>query len=194
MGDGVTLINATAYALQVLLIILAIAIVVHKNNGTIIILIASFSLVTASLYVINSAPDVAIAEVAINSAIIPLIYVISISRQREYIILDKVNDDFIITDNQMTGIGYILLKRFADYYHLELNITNDPGLCSLGAGEDQMLCDQTNVDLIISKDDETGKYILKGKDSSVLIHKLETLVKDYNNIEVVKFKDRDFGE
>ncbi len=193
MGD-LTLIDASAYALQVLLIILAIAIVIHKNNGTIIILIASFSLVTASLYVLNSAPDVAIAEIAINSAIIPLIYVISISRQREYIILDKVNDDFIISDNSFTGIGYIILKRFADFYHLELNITNDPGLCALGEGEDQVLCEATNVDLIITKDDATNQYVFKGKNSSILIHKLEQLTKDHDNIRVVKFKDRDVGE
>src|SRR5210317_459337 len=92
-----------SYALQGILIVLAIAIVLHKNNGTIIILIASFSLVTASLYIINRAPDVAIAEIAIGSAIIPLIYVISISRQREFIVLDKVMDDFIITDDKLSG-------------------------------------------------------------------------------------------
>ena len=191
---NVTMIELTAYALQVLLIILATAIVLHRNNGTIIILITSFSLVTASLYVINKAPDVAIAEVAIGSAIIPLIYVISISRQREFIVLDKAMDDFIISDNQFTGVGYILLKRFTDLYHLELNITNDARLCSLGSGRDQLLCEQTNVDLIVTKDEETNTYILKGKKSSVLLQKLESMAKDYNNIQVIQFKDRDFGD
>ena len=191
---NLTMIELSAYALQILLIILAIAIVVHRNNGTIIILITSFSLVTASLYIINKAPDVAIAEVAIGSAIIPLIYVISISRQREFIVLDKAMDDFIIHDNEFTGVGYILLKRFTDLYHLELNITNDVRLCSLGAGHDQLLCEDTNVDLIITKDEETNTYILKGKKSSVLLQKLNSMAKDYNNIEVIQFKDRDFGD
>ncbi|MFP4286676.1 MAG: Na(+)/H(+) antiporter subunit B [Candidatus Izemoplasmataceae bacterium] len=184
----------TAYALQILLIIMAISIIAHKNNGTIIILITVFSLITASLYVINKAPDVAIAEVAIGSAIIPLIYVISISRQREFIILDKAMDNFIIDDGNFTGIGYILLKRFSDYYHLELNITNDARLCQIGKGREQIVCEQTNVDLIVSKDQETGKYQLKGKASNVLLTKLEQMAKDYDNIEVIKFKDRDFGE
>ena len=75
-------------SLQIVLIIIAIFIVLHKKNFTIIILISAFSLVAATLYTLNKAPDVAIAEVAIGSAIIPLIYVISISRQREFIILD----------------------------------------------------------------------------------------------------------
>lgn len=193
MGD-LTMLDFTAYALQVLLIIMAIAIVVHKNNGTIIILITTFSLITASLYVINRAPDVAIAEVAIGSAIIPLIYVISISRQREFIVLDKAMDDFIISDNTLTGRGYILLKRFTDYYHLELNLCNDVRLCSLGSGKDQKLCEDTNVDLIVSHDEERGVYLLKGKASSILMNKLEQMAKDYDDIEVIKFKDRDFGD
>ncbi len=191
---GLSMIELTAYALQVILIMLAIAIVVHKNNGTIIILIASFSLVTASLYIINNAPDVALAEVAIGSAIIPLIYVISISRQREFIILDRVNDDFLITNDELTGIGYVLLKRFADYYHLELNITNDPGLCSLSEAMDKKLCQNTNVDLVISKDYDTGRYILKGSATSTLMHTLEDLAKDYDNVDVEMFKGSDLGE
>ncbi len=193
--QALTLIEVTAYALQILLIMIAFAIVIHKNNGTIIILIASFSLVTASLYVINNAPDVAIAEVAIGSAIIPLIYVISISRQREFIVLDKAMDDFIIRDNALTGIGYVILKRFSDFYHLELNITNDPMYYKEGASKDQVLTEQTNVDLIITKDpqNENG-YVFKGKASNVLMNKLEELIKDYDNIRIVKFKDRGLGE
>jgi len=188
------MIEITAYALQVLLIIIAIAIVVHKNNGTIIILITSFSLVTASLYVINNAPDVAIAEVAIGSAIIPLIYVISISRQREFIVLDRARDDFLKRAFDQEGDGYRLLRDFSEYYKLELNITDDPELCSYDPNKDQVLCEKTNVDLIIQKDERTGEYLLKGKDSSILMHKLEELASAYEDIRVVRFKDGDFGD
>jgi uncharacterized MnhB-related membrane protein len=183
-----------SYALQGILIVLAIAIVLHKNNGTIIILIASFSLVTASLYIINRAPDVAIAEIAIGSAIIPLIYVISISRQREFIVLDKVMDDFIITDDQLSGIGYVLLHRLTDFYHLELNITNDSGLCQLDENMDKVVCEQTNVDLIIAKDPKTGQYVFKGNKSSVLMRKLETIVSPFDNIKVELFEGRDLHD
>ncbi len=193
MGD-LTMLDLTAYFLQIVLIIIAIAIVLHKNNRTIIILVAAFSLVSASLYIINNAPDVAIAEVAIGSAIIPLIFVISISRQREFIVLDRAMDDFIISDNQLTGFGYVFLHRFTEFYHLELNICNDPNLCDWRAGPDQVLCEKTNIDLIVSKDEESGKYILKGKESSLLMNKLQQMAEDYENIEVRTFKDRDFGE
>ena len=182
-----------AYALQGILIILSIAIVLHKNNGTIIILIASFSLVTASLYLINHAPDVAIAEIAIGSAIIPLIYVISISRQREFIVLDKVMDDFIIVNEEFSGIGYVLLHRLTDFYHLELNITNDSGLCMLDENMDKVICQQTNVDLIITKDEKTGEYVFKGKRSNVLMRQLEVISRPIKNVRVELIKDGDFG-
>lgn len=192
--DSSVMIEWIAYALQAILIVLAIAIVLHKNNGTIIILIASFSLVTASLYIINKAPDVAIAEIAIGSAIIPLIYVISISRQREFIVLDKTMDDFIITDDQLSGIGYVLLHRLTDFYHLELNITNDSGLCRLDEHMDKVVCEQTNVDMIVSKDDTTGEYVFKGKKSSVLMRRLQTIVQPFDRIKVELFEDGDFGD
>lgn len=192
--DASTIVEIISYALQGILIVLAIAIVLHKNNGTIIILIASFSLVTASLYIVNRAPDVAIAEIAIGSAIIPLIYVISISRQREFIVLDKVMDDFIITDDKLSGIGYVLLHRLTDFYHLELNITNDSGLCQLDEHMDKVVCEQTNVDLIITKDPDTGHYIFKGNKSSVLMRKLETIVSPFDNIKVELFEGSDLHD
>ena len=104
-----------ATILQVLLIIIAISIVFHKENFTIIILIASFGLIAATLYALNQAPDVAIAEVAIGSAIIPLIYVISISRQREFIILDRVNHDRFELDEMNIEV-YQILQSFVDTY------------------------------------------------------------------------------
>jgi putative multicomponent Na+:H+ antiporter subunit B len=61
-----------ALLLQIILILVALFIVFHEKNFTIIVLISVFSLVAATLYTINQAPDVAIAEVAIGSAIIPL--------------------------------------------------------------------------------------------------------------------------
>lgn len=192
MDNGV-LIEYIAYALQGILIILSLAIVLHKNNGTIIILITSFSLVTASLYLINKAPDVAIAEIAIGSAIIPLIYVISISRQREFIVLDKTMDDFIITNDNLSGMGYVILHKLTTFYHLELNITNDSGLCQLSENMDKVVCEQTNVDMIVTKDETTGDYVFKGKKSSVLMRKLERIIEPYNNVRIELFKDSDFG-
>lgn len=173
------------YILQILLIIIAISIVLHERNFTIIILISAFSLVAATLYTINKAPDVAIAEVAIGSAIIPLIYVISISRQREFIVLDKIHHGFIAPDEKLEGIIYDILEEFVRINDLRLNIC-----CDL-EGDEFDLTKELNVDLIVTTDLQTGKFIIKGKKSNVLVSKLSKMVKKYEQIEIIEFKEGD---
>ena len=113
-----------AAILQVLLIIIALTVIFHKENFTIIIYISAFGLIAAVLYALNQAPDVAIAEVAIGSAIIPLIYVISIARQREYIVLDRVNHDRFELNEENLKV-YELLNAFVDVHDLKLNVCTD---------------------------------------------------------------------
>jgi len=173
-----------AFVLQILLIIIAISIVLHKENFTIIILIASFGLVAATLYALNQAPDVAIAEVAIGSAIIPLIYVISISRQREFIVLDRVNHDNFELDEENIQI-YELLTSFVETYDLKLNVI--AGI----EGSDEDLTRELNVDLIISYNDERKRFELKGKSSSILMVRLKELCQDYPFIRVIGLKEGD---
>jgi putative multicomponent Na+:H+ antiporter subunit B len=171
--------------LQILLIIIAISIVLHEKNFTIIILISAFSLVAATLYTLNKAPDVAIAEVAIGSAIIPLIYVISISRQREFIILDKIHTGFIAPDEKLEGIVYDVLEQFVKINNLRLNV------CCDIEGDEVDLTNELNVDLIVTIDPLTQKFIIKGKKSSLLVEKLSKMVEKYEMIEVVEFEEGD---
>lgn len=171
-----------ATALQVLLIVIAITVIFHKENFTIIIYISAFGLVAAILYAMNQAPDVAIAEVAIGSAIIPLIYVISIARQREYIVLDRVNHDRFELDEENLKI-YELLNAFVEVHDLKLNVTSDI------VGDDYTLTDELNVDLILSYDDTLKKFVLKGKQSSILVSKLKKASEAYPFLEVVALKD-----
>jgi putative multicomponent Na+:H+ antiporter subunit B len=168
--------------LQILLIIIAISIVLHKENFTIIILIASFGLIAATLYALNQAPDVAIAEVAIGSAIIPLIYVISISRQREFIVLDRVDHDRFELDEMNIKV-YDILTEFVNAYDLRLNV------CSDIKGTDEELTKELNVDLIISYNDERKRFELKGKSSSVLMTRLRELSTDIDYIRVITMKE-----
>ena len=171
-----------AAILQVLLIIIALTVIFHKENFTIIIYISAFGLIAACLYALNQAPDVAIAEVAIGSAIIPLIYVISIARQREYIVLDRVNHDRFELNEENLRI-YELLKSFVDVYDLKLNV------CSNIPGDDYVLTDELNVDLILSYEDQKKKFIIKGKKSSILVSQLRKAAKQFSYLEVVALKD-----
>lgn len=174
-----------ALVLQILMIIVALFIVFHEQNFTIIIFISVFSLIAATLYTMNQAPDVAIAEVAIGAAIIPLIYVISISRQREFIVLDKSRHGFIDPNEQLEGVVYDILNKFVDTFDLKLNV------CCDIEGKEEDLTNQLNVDLIISYDEKNDHYTLKGKASSVLMSKLRRLTEDHPQISFVTFKGGD---
>ena len=175
------MIETIGFILQILLIVIAIVIVFHKENFTIIIYIAAFGLIAATLYVINQAPDVAIA---IGSAIIPLIYVISISRQREFIVLDRVDHDKLSLDQEMIEV-YDLLTKFADDHSLKLNI------CAGIKGSESELTRELNIDLIIVYNEDKQYFELKGKSSSIILKELKAVTKPTKTMKVSTIEDRD---
>ena len=132
------------------------------------------------MYALNQAPDVAIAEVAIGSAIIPLIYVISIARQREYIVLDRVDHDPSELTEKNEKI-YELLNAFVEAHNLKLND------CSNISGDEYTLTDELNVDLILSYDNDKN-ILIKGKKSSILVSKLKKAARKLSFLEVVALK------
>jgi putative multicomponent Na+:H+ antiporter subunit B len=162
--------------LQILLILIALAMVISNNNRTIVIFLAVFSLFSASLYYFNHAPDVALAEVAIGSAIMPLIYIISIAKQREFIVVDHTEDAYF----SYNGEGYKLLKEFTYHYRLKLIITTKI------KGDVTGIFRRSNIDLIIDRSDQI--YQLKGNRTSILLNKLEAMTKDYDQIKIVRMK------
>lgn len=171
------------FFLQILMIILALIIITNKNNLRIIIFFSAFSLITASLYFFNNAPDVALAEVAIGSAITPLILIISISKQRDFIVIKHTKDDFFNHSLAKTGEGYKFLHDFTKHYDLKLNIYNRNLGSIIGIFRSR------NIDLIIDKSPNTGKYILTGKESSILMNKLEQMALDQPLIEIAKISE-----
>ncbi|WP_432402959.1 Na(+)/H(+) antiporter subunit B [Wukongibacter sp. M2B1] len=166
--------------MQFLLIIISIVIVKSKNNIKLVIFFSLFSLITAILYYFNKAPDVALAEVAIGSAIMPLIFIISISRQQEFVVINHTEDDFL--DNK-DGTGYKLLMDFTNHYNLKLKIYNIE-LDSLKG-----IFRSRNVDLIVEKSQTENKYFFKGKGSTVLMNKLEQMVKNIPDINIIKVSE-----
>ncbi len=173
-----------ANLIQVLLIAISISIVFSKDNTRVVVFLASFSLLSACLYFLNKAPDVALAEVAIGSAIMPLFYILSISKQREFIVMSHVDDDYLKNEKNQKGKGYLLLENFTDYYKLKLYIFNDAEKAELKG-----IFRKSNVDLIIEKDESTNTYFLIGKQSSILMNKLAQLVENDDKTIVVKVKE-----
>lgn len=171
--------------LQLFLIITAIAVVFHQNHFTIIILMSVFSIIAATLYTVNQAPDVAIAEVAINAAIIPLIYVIAISRQRELIVFDKLHHGSTNPNQKLVGDVYVYLEQFSQKHKLKLNICHD-----LDAN-DKVVFQDLNVDVLVDRDGPSGPYVLKGKSSNVLMKKM---MKELKGNQRVRFEMIEEGE
>jgi uncharacterized MnhB-related membrane protein len=162
---------------QILLIIITVALVASKNNTVIAILFSVSSLFIAILFFLNKAPDVALAEIAVGSAIMPLILIMTISKQREYVVITHVKDDFF---DSLTGEGRKVLENFADHYNLKLQIY-DRDIDNIKG-----IFREKNVDLIIDRSDDKKTFYLRGKKSSLLINKLENMAKNVDNIEIIK--------
>ncbi len=177
-----------SYLLQLILIILAIIIILGTDKIRIVIILSLFSLVTASLYFFNNAPDVALAEVAIGSAIMPLIFIISISKQNEFIVMSHVDDDFLNNDEISVGKGYMILEEFTKYYGLKLNIYTNKHEDLKG------IFRKNNVDLIVKISIDSNKYIFEGKETNALMNKLSQMMQSEDNIDVIMVKEGETDE
>ncbi|MTI70987.1 MAG: DUF4040 domain-containing protein [Firmicutes bacterium] len=162
------------YLLEILLIIFLIFIVISKNNLKLIVFFSASSLVSASIYLFLDSPDLALAEVAIGSAIIPLIFIIAISKQRKFLVINNTTFD----NERIEYCIYDILKEFTDIYNLKLEIQDSEYVELYGIFRSK------NVDLVIEK--KKDKYILKGKKTSILMNKLEDMTRGKKDIKVVK--------
>lgn len=166
--------------LLVLIIIISLLMVIEKNNLNLIIYSSIFSLIAASIYYRYKSPDLALAEVAIGSAIIPLIFIIAVSKQRTFIVVSEVEETFLKSlSGKKKGRGYDLLHTFCADHDLKLKLYTHNDSKKLGE------LDKKNIDIIIQKCPSTEKYILKGNLNSILIQSLKKLTENINDIEVI---------
>ncbi len=78
-----------------------------------VIFYAAFSLISAVLYYFFNAPDVAMAELAIGCAFVPLMFIIAISKQREFIIIyHPLGENFVEHFAKRCKYEYDLLYIF----------------------------------------------------------------------------------
>jgi len=162
--------------LQIFLIIISITVIKLKNNLKSVIFFSVFSLISALLYYFYRAPDLALAEAAIGSAILPLIFIIAISKQKEFIVvLGSVEDNFLDIENK-SGIGYKILEELTDYYQLKLVFLKDKNDISFEVFRVR------NVDLFIYREGE--HYVFKGNPASTITNRLNRICGDYNDVKV----------
>jgi putative multicomponent Na+:H+ antiporter subunit B len=169
--------------LQISIIIISLAIVKSKDNLYIVIYFAIFSLITASLYYLYKAPDVALAEVSIGSAIIPLIFIIAISKQKQFTVINRAEEEFM--EPSTPGRGYVILTGFCKIYGLKLRVSKDK------EGEISGVFRHQNTDLIVQKDSASGRYIFIGKSSSLLMNKLQNILEKEKDMMLIKKGDEE---
>jgi uncharacterized MnhB-related membrane protein len=167
---------------HILAIIMAVYIVNTDEHLEMIIAFSIYSLFISAIYFFNFAPDVAIAEIAIGSAIVPIMLLVSVSKQRSFI----VTGDVLSNDFNEEGSCRNLLEEFCDLYDLDLKIIED-------LEEDKMVLSGVfrvvNVDLHVKAREGLGGYFFIGKESSVLMHRLENMTRDNFDVMVILAPD-----
>ena len=168
---------------HILALIIAIYIINTKDYLNAVITYTAFSLFSAVIYFLNYAPDVAIAEIAISSAIVPLIFIIAISKQKEYVVVgDVFNGKFLEKEKYILSV----LDEFTRINKLKLKIiSNSEDLVMSGVFR------EINVDLSIETLGNDKGYYFIGKESSVLMHKMEKYIENESKISVILMPDID---
>lgn len=161
-------------AFLIFLLLIVLAIIFSKSTIRAIIMLSVFSVISSLMYYLYQAPDVAMAELAIGAAIVPLIYVISITRQKKYIVIDNTKDLFL--DEGMAG--YMFLSHFCKKKNLHLVIMKEI------PGDHSFLFSRKDIDLIVQRDSPVAgssashvkpsdrRYLFKGSPSSYIFNDL----------------------
>ena len=170
------------YIFLVLMLVSTIAIIRENNNFRIIIYFSVLSLLAASLYFFNHAPDVALAEIAVGSAFIPLIFIIAISKQRTFTVMSNLDDEFPYLD---------LIIDFCKEENLKLKIINEKDVTDDEGTTIQGVFRRIDIDLILNLSYKKDKYYVAGKKSNIMIDKIEKITKDIELIKIVKIEDKE---
>jgi uncharacterized MnhB-related membrane protein len=165
---------------MILLLLVTLFIVLEKNNKRIIIYFSVFSLLAASLYFYNHAPDVALAEIAVGSAFIPLIFLITISKQRTFTVMMNSNKTFIYQE---------LLIEFCKDENLKLKVINEGDVHNDEAKSIHGAFRRQDIDVIIDYNAKKKRYDMTCKESNLMIDRFEKLASNQHGIRIIRTTD-----
>ncbi len=174
--------------LVLILLVVSIIMVLEKNNLNLIIYYFVFSFLAASLYFLSKAPDIALAEIAVGCAFVPIIYLIAISKQNEFNVLLYDGKEALENLEYRAYYDelYYFLSEFCDAYKLDLNIITKKvtyyptvhGVFRSG-----------NVDLIAAFNPDEEVLWVIGNRSNFMYPKLEAISNKYENIMIIRVRD-----
>ncbi|MCK5762663.1 MAG: DUF4040 domain-containing protein [Clostridiales bacterium] len=161
--------------LLIIQIILIISIMYQKDLYFNVLYLTMASLIAAVLYTIFNAPDIALAEIAVGCALIPFVYIIAITKQKDLFILDEIEDELsarliedirVLCKNEKLKIRLISEKNIHDF-------------------ELKDVFRKLNVDIIIKK--VGNKHELICKETSELNDHLIQLLKQRTYTNIIDF-------
>lgn len=162
-------------ALLCLLLLILVGLMIRENNNTtLIILFFLFSFDSACIYLISSAPDIALAEIAIGCAFIPLVFIITIMRQNTFTVAFYAGDETQSYCDPDVLIRFMaLMEEFCDLYELKPRLITHPirfkpameGVFRPG-----------NIDILADYDETSGILSLMGNGRNVMIPQLQRIL------------------
>ncbi|WP_240839546.1 DUF4040 domain-containing protein [Acidaminobacter sp. JC074] len=169
-------------ALMLLLLVITTVIVIEKNNKRVIVYFSVFSLIAASLYFYNDAPDVALAEIAVGSAFIPLIFLITISKQQTFTVMMNTDKEFIYED---------LLVEFCKNENLKLKLINAKDVFDDEAKSIHGAFRRQDIDIIVDYNKKKKRYDMTCKESNVMIERFEKMTQKIHGIRIIRTVDEE---
>ncbi len=169
--------------LSFLLLCIALALVFAEHNFKIIAYFATFSLTAACLYFINHAPDIALAEIAVGCAFIPLIFTIAVTRLNSFIVIFFHNEnEQAYCDPDVMLEFMVLAERFCAENGLKLKILTKPiaympdirGVFRPG-----------NIDVIADYQSQKGILKLVGNRRNVFIPRFAVVFRNRKNMRFI---------
>ena len=173
------------------LLIAALMTLITENNFRLILYFAAFSLTAAGLYMLLKAPDIALAEIAVGCAFVPLIYTIAVMKQTTLNVVLKPaavclegadgSDGFHIPPERLDAFMEEL-GRFCDLYGLEAKLVGGrEGRATTVAG----IFRPSSPDLILDYDPAREILRVEGNEHNCLIESLERWLNQTPGVEFV---------
>lgn len=170
------------YFLLAILIILMVCMIRVENNLYLIMYSFFFSLITASIYFIYNAPDLSLAEVSIGCGLVPLIYIIAVSKQKTFVVVvfrgvgrGELNDDKI--EKQFED----LMNEFSDYYKLKLKIYHYKANYRPSR---RKALREGHIDLLVTYNGKQNFLEIEGNSQNLMINRLKYLLMSYESIQL----------
>ncbi len=163
------------------IVILAVVVIRTNNNLLLIMYFSLFSFASAAAYFVMHAPDIALAEVAIGSAFIPLVYLITIGKQKVFTVVffDGEVGEHGSLDFETIRRFYIVLDKFCIDYGLSLNLINRPTRYNTTV---HGVFRPGNIDLICVFSPETECIEVRGNASNMMLNNLEVRLHEDGHI------------